>query len=325
MGKKNWKNSFLSSSFPLEYEVSLILKKHDVIITPDYLYPKFENDQKKEYSVDMYGVWFYSESSHKNIRGETYFLVECKYRNPKTKCMFLADINKPYYSYGEKRWTIKKFDEFTYYHLPEDPLYEFGKNKPICYKGTEIDLSKGEVDDREMKHGIDQLKYALPYLITSNIKDNLKSYAGEAYPFFIVPILVTTAELRIMNKNTSIKKVKESKEIKNFSKRIPYLILYDSIGPDFIEHCQREFEYLRGIRYNKNLVNIENELKELAEDEYFPFMPSVIGKGLADGNTALLEKYCNHFIICNLNELPKLVLELKKIISTTIEKGISMI
>ena len=81
------------------------------------------------------------------------------------------------------------------------------------YKGLEINLSKGDAHDAEIKRGINQLQYGLPRLISEEIHDQVLGHADDVKPFFVLPILVTTAELRVLKKGMTLNKVRNADSV----------------------------------------------------------------------------------------------------------------
>ena len=82
-------------------------------------------------------------------------------------------------------------------------IYEFEDKFSFGSKGVEISLSTGEVYDKDIRHGIMQLQYALQYLLKSDIEGNLFGFVEDCNPTYTISVLVTNAELYIFNHDFS--------------------------------------------------------------------------------------------------------------------------
>ena len=59
-------------------------------------------------------------------------------------------------------------------------------------------------------------------------------------PFFLCPILLTTAELRLVPYSTTLDKVIAADDLSTFSDAVPFVRLFVPSGPELEEHCIRE-------------------------------------------------------------------------------------
>lgn len=317
MTKKEWKKGFLSSGFPLEFETAKILAKNRIALGPDYCYERVEAGQTKDFSVDLHGTLFFPTSNPNEITASLQLLVECKYRTRNKTWVFLPDVNIPefsLYSYP----LIKAIDEFSFCRVFKKPLERFDENIPLCFKGTEIDLSNNTAYDSEIRHGISQLQYALPLLISRNILEVAYSHPDDVCPFFVLPILVTTAELRVLKEGTTLAKVEETDILADIAEKAPYVALSNSFGQDFVEHAKRQFKELASIDDYENVEDIEKRLRASGLEFYEFKLPSSIGKALAEGKW--LEEYCSQFMVCSFDALPEMLDQVKQVIRASLRK-----
>jgi hypothetical protein len=234
-------------------------------------------------------------------------LIECKQRNPHINWLFLPDINRADMSSVSVGWTLRAIDNFHKGFFPPNLSINFDYNGPFCYKGVEIDISKGEVDDKELKHGIEQLQYALPRLLTENITFHANTnFDEDNIPFLFCPILLTTAKLHILKSRTKIEDVKRASSLKDISKSVPYLFIYTDCSPDFITHCKKECAHLE-----KSLGKKVKEISEYREShgEYDFELPFNFAKSLARGGN---HNIFTQFIVCSLDNFPMLIRRIKK-------------
>jgi len=317
MAKKEWKKGFLSSGFPLEFETAKVLVKNGFTFEPDYCYERIEAGQAKDFLVDLSGSLFFPTSNPDKVTADLQVLIECKYRTPNKTCVFLPDVNSPELALWHGS-TIRAFDNFSFCEVSDKPIYAFDSNIPLCYKGTEIDLANGNAHDSEIRHGINQLQYALPRLITEEILFQVQEDPEEVIPFFVLPILVTTAKLRVLKKGTTLAKVDQTHILEAITNEVPYLILFNSSGPDFVDHATRQFKRLASIKYYDNVEKIENRLSKSGIEFYKFRLPSFICKELAEGNRYRLNDYCSQFLICSFDSLPELLSKAKQAIRASL-------
>lgn len=336
MTKKEWKKGFLSSGFPLEFETAKILVKNRFMFEPDYCYERVETGQMKDFSIDLYGNLLFPTSNPVKITAGLELLIECKYRTPNKIWLFLPDVSIPDLPLGHG-FTIKAIDQFSFCRVLDSPLYLFSVSMPLCYKGTEFDLSNNTTYDSEIRRGISQLQYALPRLITMNIVRQVSSHPEEMFPFFVLPVLVTTAELRVLRRGTTLAKVEETHILEDITKKVPYLTLFNSFGEDFVAHAERQFKELANIGKYENVVDIEKRLRKseiykniknmsmsdtqkLLGTVYEFDLPSSIGKALANGKHDILSELCTEFLICSFDALPEMLNQVKQVIRSCLRK-----
>lgn len=334
MTKKEWKKGLLSSGFPLEFETAKILVKNRFAFSPDYCYERVEAGQPKDFSVDLLGRLFFPTSNPNEVTAGLELLVECKYRTPNKTWLFLPDVNIPDLPLGHGL-TIRAIDDFSFCRVLDKPLYYFAASMFLCYKGTEIDSYNNTAYDAEIKHGITQLQYALPRLIKEEILFEVSQNPEEVVPFFVLPILVTTAELRVLRQATTLAKVEQTRILEDITKKVPYLVLFNPVSEDFIAHAKRQFKELANIGSYKNVADIEKQLRtsgiykdiknisdfeELSDTVYELNLPSSIGIALAKGEHYKLSMLCTEFLVCSFDALPEMLNQVKQAIRSCLRK-----
>ncbi len=245
--EKKWKDKLISKGIPLEFEAARILIANGFLVTADYTYARDDFGQLKDFSVDIHAEIDTPFKKSKEWTGILNLLVECKQRNPNVRWLFLPDINERDLSpikFGE---TLRVVDNFTYSSfIPIQSTSEFDKDVSFCYKGVEIDEKTGNVWDSEIRHGISQLKYALPTLLVDKI-----TWSGREVPFLFCPILLTNSKLMILNNDVTTDDVQETSSLNAIAKTVPYLFLYSEAGPDFRRHCIKECKDLSNLNWGE--------------------------------------------------------------------------
>lgn len=318
MSSKRWKDGLLSSSLPLEFEVAKLLVRLGFGVDADFSYGRYDSNVLKDFSVDIHAECYPAHSAIFEL------LIECKYRTANKRWLFLPDPNRDYLTNYGLSDPIRCVDEFTTRYfgkkygfgtLPRSPL-------PITYKGTEINLTDGSVHDTDIKHGIAQLRYGLPRLLRERVLENL-SMIEEAIPFIFCPILVTTAEIYLMNSRTSLKKVLGASKIEQLAKPVPYVILHSDYGPDFEIHCRgREFlelsQLVHQMEGEKKLESVEARRLKIKGREGDYYLPSHLLNRLIDLDRSYMNRYFTQFFVTRFSDLPLLINDLKRSVSHTV-------
>lgn len=305
--KHKWKDKLISSSLPLEFEAAQILISKKFWITADYTYARTnESGISTDFSVDINANIYTPYLDPNEVTSSLELLIECKQRSPDHKWLFLPDINKGVFSPITLGRTLHAIDEFSSSFLDQNATVDFDKRGPFCYKGIEIDERTGNVHDSEIKHGISQLQYALPRLISNGIR----SYSQEM-PFFFCPILLTTSKLMILNRGVKIDGFEKMGTIEEIAKPVPYLYLYSDFGPGFQKYCEYEFSWLKD---NKSWTSLDKYRLERGEWDFQ--LPSNLSKALSMGRES---GYFQQFVVCSLDYFPVLLNRIKKITAKAVE------
>jgi len=313
MSDKKWKSNLLSSSLPLEYEAARVLATKGFAIDADYTYGRdAESGLSKDFSVDILAAGYPPFTDPNIIDGTLELLVECKHRIRGTRWLFLPDVNRTEFSNIYLGCALRVFDNFSTYVVDKKPSYEFTNKTPCCYKGVEVQ-SSGSVFDAEIKHGIEQLRYALPLLMRNGIVHNIAGHPEDNQPFLICPILLTTAELFVLDKKLSMATVEAADDLTDLGKPVPYLITYSGYGPGFESHCQKICGVLtKHYMGNKRVREIDDLRGVISDGKYRHQGPLAFMEGLATSNDTVLPLYFTQFIVCNMDGFAKLVDKLKR-------------
>lgn len=307
MANNKWKSKLLSSSFPLEYQAMKSLVKLGFSVDSEYTYHRKHENITKEFSVDIKTSGYSPFSNEKEITSSVNLLIECKYRDPSTSWVFLPDPNSDDFTPIILGHTIRAIDYFSYNFLPRNATVEFDEPMDFCIKGIEI--KETNVYDSEIKHGLSQLQYAMPSLLHGEIQTALGGrYKEEVFPFYICPILLTTASLRITDDNFSIDLVQKSDNLDDFTKKVPVLITYCDTSSDFTEHCKSIFKKID--IYNPRIFDEISIFRE-KKGEYSFNLPKAILNSLKRG---IENQFFTQYIVCNIEHFEELIKTIKKII-----------
>ncbi|ABW27593.1 hypothetical protein AM1_2585 [Acaryochloris marina MBIC11017] len=285
------------------------LVSHGFSIDADYTYARDDSGIAKDFSVDLKASAFLPFSNPNKITAQLELLVECKQRNPNVKWLFCPDPNRADFSPIVLGRTIRTIDRFSQKFFRSNATVEFDENAHHCYKGVEVDESDGRVYDAEIKHGISQLQYALPRLISEAALFNLYGHREDSIPFIVCPILLTTAELLVAHNKLTANMVEDATVLTDIAKSTPYLVLYSDYGPDFERHCTRECSKLGQLDFDE-FNDIEKYRAE--NGEYGFYLPSFLCKSLSEGRRFTLVQYFTQFVICQTSNFDTLMTDIKK-------------
>lgn len=318
MSDKKWKSSLVSSSLPLEHEVARILVAKGFSVEADYTYARDDAGRLKDFSVDINATGYSPFNDPNQVDGMLELLVECKQRVRGTKWLFLPDVNKPAFSKIYLGCALQAFDDFSKFVVDKIPTYDFTKRTPCCYKGIEVQQAGG-VYESEIRHGIEQLRFAMPRLMINAMMNNMMHHPEDNKPFIVCPILLTNAELLIMNKGLTIAKVEAADDLAELGKPVPYLIAYSGYGPDFEAHCVRESKVLLDYIENKKIKAID-EYRGIISDTYYKKRgPIAFMKGMASAEDTTLQLHFSQFVVCTMDGFGRLIDKVKKISKEVID------
>ena len=234
-----WKSGLLKTGLPLEYVTARILseKGHSIFGEYPYIRPN-ESGELREFSVDLRTwKWFDSQS---DFTGGLSILVECKYRQPGTKWIF-APLPGEAYPIG----LVNSTEDLVPVRLHNsEAIWNVEKNLGYCVGGIELSKDGSGVASR-VRHGVFQLRYAMPPLLRHELENAYKYAWFKGHHIdLLFPMLVTTAELRLLKKGLELDDFKNANEISELTDVRDALVLNERPGPqlqEFADEHARDF------------------------------------------------------------------------------------
>ena len=234
-----------------------------------------------EFSVDI-RAWSLLENKKWSTWGQLNFLIECKYNYPGVKWIFSPLDDEAVLTSG----IINVYQDLTTKEFAEREFFYKTDNKiPYCYKG--IELHAQDSNPQSIKRAFHQLTYASPVLASEIIFDQLDEIHDEDLHIgFIVPVIVTTAQLYVFKSGLDISSFKNAKDLDELADKTNILAISNSpsIGlRNFTNkliqklHTQyqakfesrlKQINYFERKRRKKYLTNdwqIENSIRSSAE------------------------------------------------------------
>lgn len=230
-----WKEYLLKSGLPLEYEIKEYLSKKSCISNFEYTYLREDrNQQLTEFSYDI-------DSSYIKQQHFVDLMIECKYRHESTKWVFLPEeFHGPdeveYTSFMHPNDHFIPQGHFRFNNFP----YELA---PLCSKGIEI-TSEGP-NPKTITQAIAQLSYAMAERITNGILHQVDPTLSQTFGntvFNNIPIIVTTAKLYRIKKDTLIRDIKDNGNIEDIAINEQCLIIKQPTGVDLERYNKKVFQ-----------------------------------------------------------------------------------
>ncbi len=230
MSEIDWKKLLLKSGLPFEYEVKECFVKQGCTVWDEYSYVKEdENNVEKEFSHDQQAnTWIGGNSVD--------FLIECKYKTEPTKWFFSPDP----YAYQDEL-TRNDFlhpvdhfidNKFPFTESPYDKVQD--ALGPFCLKGVE--LLGNKCNDLTIYKAINQLSYAFVHHYMNSIENQMSDGQFGGGRYFQIPVIITNAELYLINEGVTTKDIAQSKSIEEISHRENFLIFHNKIGQQLRAH-----------------------------------------------------------------------------------------
>ncbi|WP_334001126.1 hypothetical protein [Burkholderia cepacia] len=314
--KKRWKDNLLSSSVPMEFEVSKLLVKHGFSTTADYSYTRYGAQGRDDFSVDLHASIYLPYRRPNEITTEFQLLIECKHRHRNNKWLFFPDPNPGEFSAFTLGYTLRVVDNFSPVTLESEPTVAFDNKANFCLKGVEIDLNTGTVHDAEIRRGLAQLQYALPRLVTEAIEWNLGQHPEDCFPFLYCPILLTTSEIVVAKTDTTIASVEKAEALSDLATPVPWVVVYCEQTQDFQRHRQATCDVLSELVESGSTHWIDEVKKEAGVSDFA--LPSAACEELAgEYSRGRLNSYFGQFIVCSLPHFESLLKKLKIVASKT--------
>jgi hypothetical protein len=237
LADSKWKETILRSGLPLEYEIKTYLSEKGCISNYEFSYiRKNDTSVERAFSYDL-------DASLTRDPHFVKFMIECKYRHPNTKWIFLPSE----YAGPDDVYSIDfmhPMDLFCeeYSSCLQDPYYpEFA---PLCSKGVEI--FDNETNNKTLDQATSQIAYAFADQIAESIENQTKKLMVSEIIFYHVPMIVTTAELHMLKPGTKISQIMQASTLSDVADEFDALVLQYSPNIELKRHSiDVLYEYLK--------------------------------------------------------------------------------
>ena len=300
---RSWKDGLLSSGVILEHAAAQILFQQGFLISGEYPYSRLSPRSDEDFSVDIYATNLLSIETPSGIKkAQLTVLCECKYRSPEKQWIFLPELVEDFSLIPIT--SLRDLKHFSAYSYDDSARTQFGASFPLCLKGTELS-NKGDAHDSDIRHAVNQLRYALPSLVKRQIQHSLLFHPEDAIPHFILPLIITSAPLHVLNCSLSIEEVKAAESLEQISEKYNAIELHSESSDDFRKHCSRIFEDSNSETLESPVHNNLSKLIKYwaSQNTYSSPIEDLEKFKYGEGPTGFFEE----FIVCNVSHFEKLL------------------
>jgi len=262
---KELKKYLLRSGIPLEASVAKKIQTHRLIDQGEYFYQR----DGKIFSLDInaYGYAEFETYYRANLVALD-FLIECKYHEQDKKWFFMIFKQPKEFSFRASTNNIfvdfpfsKRFEEYGYHQKYNKKKYQeyysdiysryFPANLPKVHKGIEL-YSKG-FNPKSIAETIFQISFGIGSAIPTNVKELLKSkeeeikgddgymYIGGDLGILIIPVIVTTSEIYVLNQDVNIEDIQKCKNIGEIASREKAVFYEQQSNLDLTNFIKKSF------------------------------------------------------------------------------------
>lgn len=221
----------LKSSLPLEHQVAAIADDCSFFNCGEFSYHRLnEAGQATEFSIDLLVSASLPADENEAVCKDISVLIECKYASPSVEWVFSAvPKHEPIVMSG-----LSPFHWVGDHFL--SGLQTIVSLEPQAYCTRGISLSATSADPAQIRHGLQQLRYAIPHLLRSLHIENRDLDMSPSIPI-IVPLLVTNAPLRVLNTDANIAMADQSAPLESVTTLHSHLCVYQKVGPELKALC----------------------------------------------------------------------------------------
>ena len=301
--KDKWKRGLLSSGIALELEIMRFfnIKEEVYNIYPDYSYDRYFEGQIKEFSIDLLAEYVQRQEGRIHIN----LLIECKYRSKEKTWLFLPWLSKDEMILDEmmcRPVTCTDCFDIDYEdHIGQGSgeIFEFSRSFPLAFKALELHNYSGDVYEKGVNRGAYQLLYSIPNYTYQRFDDYYgdliyeKTHSADGVVDIICPILVTNADMRILNKDVSIEVLDKATSLDEISEEVDMVSLSISKSHELKKYIDElnQRELTKQIDYLENQRSHSDE-KERLKSQLFRLKTSINANGV---------------LVCNLKSFEELV------------------
>jgi hypothetical protein len=313
----NWKAGLLGSGLALESEAARLLVSEGFHVGTGFQFARPEAEPVEDLSVDLRATAFAPFAETDQAVGALTLLLECRYREPNVRWLFLPDPNRSGDVPAFHGHAIRVIDKFSSYSVDTGTAGLFDAELPNCCRGLQLDVATGRATEADPRSGLVQLQYAMPRLLVDDVFSHLTGSTARNVPFAFCPVLLTTAPLLVVREQMGTDDVERSAALEDLATEVPYLMISLGYGPDFQSHCEREFWALRRLERNETLQLVERRRAGHCRSERE--LPVTMIELLMAADRYWLDRLFRQFVICTTSGLPRLVERIKQTVEATLQ------
>ncbi|WOK04537.1 hypothetical protein RT717_15760 [Imperialibacter roseus] len=289
---KDWKQLLLKSGLPFEYAVAEHFVKSGCLVWGEYQYSRpDETGKEKDFSYDIDANYWNGCSID--------LMVECKYKTQPTKWFFLPDAYG-YQNEADPDGFFHVGDQFVHkkFQFARGQLLDKKYLAPLCLKGVEI--FENDYLETNIFKAINQLSYAFVDKLIGSFNEQLHTETFYDTAFVHVPVIVTNADLYLINKRTTISQIENASDITEVAEKHPFLVFRNKANGDLKRYNGKKlndyFESIdkqRAIQYLNYHFQFEQFLEDMSE---LPGYILVMNHSESSNNYEILLNYIRQLI-----------------------------
>lgn len=221
MAEKTWKDALLGSGQPLEHEVSRALQAAGFETATEYSYlRKNEHGIVTEFSVD------FQASLISTMASEGFgvdFFIESKYKRPGTSWVFCPEKEGDDIHANFSDLFITLSNACPHSEVDRNYIQQFANRYRYANRGVE--LFDRDHNNKTIKEALSQIQHAIPHGVGDALEHQIDNLLGSPSPiWFIVPIIVTTAQLFILKEDASVDTIFKSEKLDEVCDPVDFLV-----------------------------------------------------------------------------------------------------
>ncbi|MCS6151370.1 hypothetical protein G3465_00255 [Shewanella baltica] len=250
---KKWKDHLLKSSLPLEQIVAEKLSLHGLHVHGEFAYlRKNEDSNFTEFSVDLRASALSQIREDIDIWSTLELLIECKYASP--------DVNWIFARYPKLEPLMSNclhnYDFLSSFWVRDtSPITEIEKNAQYVVNGLAI--TDNFADNKRIKHGLNQLRYAVPRFLEKMASEDILSDEEHSIRL-MAPILVTNAPLRLLKTSVNFEDISKANSLDDISDVHNVIYHFQQTGPELAK-CVKETAINVHKNFDDGLRNVKFE------------------------------------------------------------------
>lgn len=255
------KDHLLKSSLPLELVVAELLEEEGLSVSGENSFIGMtENHVESDCSIDLHASAF-PNAGH-GQHAAVHFLAGCKY-SAAGVCWVFAPLPGDSLDWGNAITCVDTL--WTSHFTNQAGVMEAQKGIPEAFQGMLI--SDNGFDSKVIAHWLNQLRHALPEYMLGEFSSQSHCPPADLGPLFFVPLLVTTAEVRLLRHKLSLSAFQEADSLDSITTPVDSVLVCQPLGPQLEELIRSRYQ--RSKEANPSLVAILKELSDHKVPSHF--------------------------------------------------------
>ncbi|MDD1965916.1 hypothetical protein NPS29_11340 [Pseudomonas putida] len=250
----------LKSSLILEHEVAAIIAECGFHNQGEFSYSRAnESGEDTDFSVDLLAIASAGTGATLGELVSLGLLIECKYASPSVEWVF----SKVARHEPEVLSTLSVFNWLGPYMATDLSSLNTLESRIYCNRG--VSLSSTTADPQKIRHGLQQLRYALPHALHSHYSVFKGNDEGLPIPV-LGSLLVTNAPIRVLNDDVSLSQAASCQSLDMLTTVHSHISVYQRASPELKLACQRIAKVISETLERPAIRNIESSLTDTLID-----------------------------------------------------------